>query len=62
MSNLAIMASCLGVALVSMGLMVWRDFRNMKKALRDDETVSKFIQDLDSHDPTPYEEFIDFDE
>ena len=49
------------LALIGAGLsaMVIRDYRHMKRVTRKDKnSVEQFINELDSHDPTCYDQFI----
>jgi len=42
-----------------LSLMIIRDYRNMRRATRKDKNlVEQFINELDSHDPTCYDQFI----
>ena len=52
------------LALIGAGLsaMVIRDYRHMKRVTRKDKnSVEQFINELDSHDPTCYGQFIPTD-
>ena len=49
------------LALIGAGLsaMVIRDYRTMKRVTRKDKnSVEQFINELDNHDPTCYDQFI----
>jgi hypothetical protein len=52
------------LALIGAGLsaMIIRDYRHMKRVTRKDKnSVEEFIQELDGHDPTCYDQFIPTD-
>ena len=51
----------ISLCLIGLGisLMVLRDYRTMKRATRKDKnSVEQFINELDNHDPTCYDQFI----
>jgi hypothetical protein len=51
----------ISLCLIGLGisLMIIRDYRNMRRATRKDKnSVEQFINELDNHDPTCYDQFI----
>lgn len=44
------------------GLMVLRDYRNVKKSIRNRPHLNEFLDGLDNHDPTPYDKIVGIDQ
>ena len=58
MNNTMIIIISLSLVGLGMSLMIWRDYRNMKRATVKQKDLSEFLHDLDSHDPTPYDKLV----